>query len=304
MCSSVIACMLVGVIGAGQGAAPGAEARSARLAHQEIGTTLVAQGKWDEAIEHLRKGLDLYPADGTMRYLLGYSYSSKAYQSGDLKLLEIAITHYQAALQAQPRLAEAFNELGTAQRTLGQRDQAIASYRQALAINPNWMLPRFNLGEAYSDKGSYAQALAEFRWLLKHFTDAPSSGISLAQIQNAIGEAFDHSDKLEEAATSFKAALADDPAFTRARLNLAGIYLQQRRLDDAVGEYEHAIRLDAGNADLEYAVSQLYALQRKDDLALGALERAVQKGFEREAIRRNTLFWRLRKDPRFIKLLQ
>ena len=48
-----------------------------------------------------------------------------------------AIASYRNALSQRPHYAEAHNNIGNALRALGQHQEAIAHYRQALAIDPS-----------------------------------------------------------------------------------------------------------------------------------------------------------------------
>ncbi len=51
---------------------------------------------------------------------------------------EEAIEHFQQALRIRPDYAEAHYNLGLAFTQLGRIDQAIAHYQQALRINPDY----------------------------------------------------------------------------------------------------------------------------------------------------------------------
>jgi len=269
--------------------------------HRELARPYLEQARWDDAIGEYERLVRLAPDDAQSHYLLGYSYSGKAYQDGDRQLLDTAIAAYRRALQIDPTLAEALNELGTAYRMVGKYGDAIEALSKARALRPDWEVPRFNLADAYRAKGLWEPALAEYRWILQH---PGSFSASLYRVYNGIGQLHESAGKLTEAVAALTTAVALNPSFFHARVNLARVYVQQFRLDEAIAEYVEAIRLEPQNPELDYTVSQLHALRKRYELALESLERAVEKGFnDRDAIGRNPLFRRLRTDSRFLKLI-
>ena len=52
--------------------------------------------------------------------------------------LEEAIALYQQLINQSPQYAPAWHQLGVIMDSLGQIDQAILAYKQALLINPNY----------------------------------------------------------------------------------------------------------------------------------------------------------------------
>jgi tetratricopeptide (TPR) repeat protein len=54
--------------------------------------------------------------------------------------------------------AEAYGMLGFCYERLGQEPQAVSSYRQAIALNPDYFWPYYDLGVIYYKQARYAQA--------------------------------------------------------------------------------------------------------------------------------------------------
>src|SRR5213593_3157864 len=80
--------------------------------------------------------------------------------------LEDAIACYRQALALKPDYAEAHTNLGIALWDQGKVAEAIACYRQALALKPNYVEAHYNLGNALLDQGKLAGAIACFRQAL------------------------------------------------------------------------------------------------------------------------------------------
>ena len=78
-----------------------------------------------------------------------------------------AIAHYRKALEIKPDYAEAHDNLGLALAGRGQVDEAIAHYRKALEIEPDYADAHYNLGIALADRGQIDEAIAHYRKALE-----------------------------------------------------------------------------------------------------------------------------------------
>ena len=70
------------------------------------------------------------------------------------------INYHQAVIHFFPyQKAEAYGMLGFCYERLGQQDQAVASYQQAIALNPDYFWPYYNLGVIFYQKAKFSQAI-------------------------------------------------------------------------------------------------------------------------------------------------
>jgi tetratricopeptide (TPR) repeat protein len=280
----------------GAGASPTASAQS----HRERGQRFHETGRWDAAIAELEQSIGLAPNDSATQYLLGRSYSSKAYGTpGASDLLDKAIAHLRRATELRPDYVDALNELGTIYSMLERPVDAIESFRGALAIRPDAETLHFNLAEAFLESGQPERALTEYQWVLAH------PGVfaqSLHRIHNGLGRVFEEQSMLAEAEAELKRAIEIRPDFFQAHVNLGNVYFGRHRLHDAVFEYEKAVRLRPDDLTLYFMVSELYAIQRNTAATIAWLERAHDRGFSVRAAKGNPLFRRVATDPRFIEL--
>lgn len=77
--------------------------------------------------------------------------------------LEEAIATYKAAVAADPRHAATFYDLGYAQQKAGRPEAAIAAYRSALERDPDHAYAHYNLGYLLQQQGALGAALASYR---------------------------------------------------------------------------------------------------------------------------------------------
>jgi tetratricopeptide (TPR) repeat protein len=74
-----------------------------------------------------------------------------------------AIAEWRKAIELNPNYAQAYNDLGTELSRQGRVDDAIAAWQQATAVNPGFAPAHFNLGNALDARGKPRPALAAWR---------------------------------------------------------------------------------------------------------------------------------------------
>jgi protein O-mannosyl-transferase len=129
-------------------------------AHSNLGVALLQTGRSDDAIAHCRKAVELAPSDANYLYNLGNALDSKG--QGDE-----AVVHYRKALEINPDFADAHNNLGALLADRGRLDEAIVHYRKAIEINPQYGSAFFNLGNAFAGQARWDDAVAAYEGGLK-----------------------------------------------------------------------------------------------------------------------------------------
>ena len=100
------------------------------LAHNNMGSYLLKQGRLNEAKHHFLEALEINPRYEEAFSNLGIiSYSEGEYNK--------AIDYYQKALKINPNFADAHNNLGIALISTERTDEAIAHFEKALILNPD-----------------------------------------------------------------------------------------------------------------------------------------------------------------------
>ena len=125
------------------------------------------------------------------------------------------------SLQKHPS-AGAYSTLGALFTQDEQLTCAIASFRQALQLEPTSWQTRYNLGLALLSRQEYKQAAEEFRTVTKQKPDFFGA-------HNDLGLALKNLGDLEAAAQEFEEALKIKPGFVGAASNLAQIYHEQKK---------------------------------------------------------------------------
>ena len=149
-------------------------------------------------------------------------------------------TLWDHALLCTSRNAIAHGNLGLFLAGQGRCDEAIAQYREALEINPDYVQAHGNL-RGPGPAGTGDEAIAEYRELLKISPrDAEAycnSGLALAS-----------AGRLDEAAAEYREAIKIDPNEAVAHGALGIALASVGRLDEAVAEYESALKINPNDA--------------------------------------------------------
>jgi len=180
-----------------------------------------------------------------------------------LKQYDAGLALMERSLAARPD-ASYFNNLGNMLRECGRLDDAIAHYRRAVALRPDYPEAHNNLGNALRDARDPAEAM-----------QSCSRAIELrpgyAEAYNNLGNVLQDLGELDAAAASYGKAIAFHPAYADAYSNLGNVLRAQERHADAIVHYRRAIEL---NPALRVAHRGLAIALRATDDFDGALEHA------------------------------
>ncbi len=95
------------------------------------------QHDYDKAIENYEKAISLGTKSPAAYNFLGMSYRFKFQQTGKPELQQNEIDAFQKAVNLDPKYWVAMVNLGTTYYSRGEKAQAAAWFKKALALNPN-----------------------------------------------------------------------------------------------------------------------------------------------------------------------
>ena len=208
------------------------------MAHDNLGVALVAQGRFDEAIEHYHQAIALRPTNPRSHYDLGIALRHEG-KTDD------AIKEYERALELRPQYEKADNNLGNIFLQSGRLDDAVSHYEKALAIQPDYAEAHNNLGNALMQKESVDDAI-------RHYEAALRIRPTYGEAHSNLGNALVRKNKPDEAVDHYRHAL--EAGFNRAEvyIGLGDALLEKGDPKQAVIRYKTAsdLALARGNADL------------------------------------------------------
>jgi tetratricopeptide (TPR) repeat protein len=173
---------------------------------------------------------------------------TEAFEKGDYEQAE---RFFQQILNIKPAFADIHNKIGIIFNQTNRLNLAVKAFEKALEVNPGYTEASLNLAITYSDLGMYEKARQVF--------------------ENA--SAF--SEQKEKASHSsldpfVKGKLADE------HLRIGKIYYELRMLDEAIEEYQKALRLSPNFADIITHLGIALRDKGRFDEAIAQFTRAKQ----------------------------
>jgi serine/threonine protein kinase/tetratricopeptide (TPR) repeat protein len=211
-----------------------------------LGQLLLAVGAPQPALEVARAALK-HESSPQAQVLLGEATCA----TGDP---EAAIPYYEKAIAAAPTDGRAHLRLGEARQLLGNLDQALSTYQQALQRDPKVAAPARTLtGDVFALKGQVHNALAEYR-------AAITADARYAPAHLALGRAEARRGFYDDALPALELAVKADPELARAWQNRGAILLNVGRKDDAIASYRRAITLRPNLLEARYQLGEAYVV--------------------------------------------
>ena len=201
---------------------------AASMAWFNLGSTLLKEGRHEEAIACLREGLRLRPDDAP-------GYNDLGCELVVVGRAEEALPIFARALELRPAYAEVHNNLGNALRSLGRVDEAVACYERALQLKPAYAEAHNNLGCELAAKGRTTEAIY-------HLEQAVRLKPGNSTNHNNLGNALRDAGRTAAAIASYARALELTPDFAEAHANLGRALMAAGRVPEALERFALAAR--------------------------------------------------------------
>ena len=208
------------------------------VAHNNLGSEFTRRGRFDEAIAHYGKALELNPDYAEAYHNLGFVLARRGQ-------VDQAIACYRKVLAIDPDHVEAHYNLGLALAGRGQVDEAIAHYRRALEINPEYVPAHNNLGSALASRGQVDEAIVQYRKALEIKPDH-------VEAHNNLGNALAGRGQFDEAIAHYRKAVEIKPDFMMAHYNLGIMLAGRGQFDEAIAHYRKALEVKADFAEAHF----------------------------------------------------
>lgn len=149
-----------------------------------------------------------------------------------------------------------FNE-GVALSNEGKSDEAIAKFREIIAVIPNCPECYANIGTVQAQAKKYDEAEASYKKAIEVKPDFAEAYNGLANVYNAMKK-FDLAAEASKKALDLSAAAPGAPGATPAAPNASAVFNQgvilwnAGRIPEAKAQFEQAVKLDPNLADARY----------------------------------------------------
>jgi protein O-GlcNAc transferase len=181
---------------------------------------------------------------------------------------EDAVASYRQAITLQPDYAEAHFSLGIAFQNRGRMSDAAACYREAIAIRPDYAGAHNNLGHILQIQNRPDEAI-------RHCLDALALDPDFVEAYCNMGNAFQAQGKLEEAVECHRRTIVLRPGYAEGHSNLGNVLRSQGRLDEAIAHLRAAVALKPDFAEAYCNMGNALQAQGKLDEAIEVYRQAI-----------------------------
>ncbi|MCJ7524635.1 MAG: protein kinase, partial [Candidatus Aminicenantes bacterium] len=278
---------------------------------------------FEQALEMFQKAFALEPNYALAYAGLAWAYEIKYSLTGKPELHELVLAYAKKSYDIAPDLAQTNACVGYYFFSRNDLDRSFASYRRALALDPNLMEILQVIAVSYSHLGLYLKAIKFYRRILEL-----SPGFLFAQ--GNLASCYLHTGDQENAADLMRKVMTVTPDIPVYVLDEAEILLRRGRPTEAKIILEKAASLDlnittpqfsylravlaALNGDRRLALMEsqspdIYALLGMKDESIQALKdfygkHSVSNNFSYLDLLHNPFLDPLRNDPRFKEIVK
>jgi len=256
------------------------------------------------AIQLFEKAIELDP-----RFAAAYAACSSAYgqryqyfareEKYRLRAQELSFK----ALMYDGNLPEAYTAMGLSYFLWGKLEEASASSRKAIELDPEDFVAHWTLGRIHFTNGEFEHAYRLFRRVIDLKPTFVTAHMDLAMTCDGLGrpdEARAARDRVLELLPNY---LLQNPDDSRARMLHAVALAEKGRKDEALGEGGKALEISPDDPLILYNCACLYARLGELQRAIAALRQGIANGYEDFGWMRNDPdLATLRGSPDFVAL--
>jgi tetratricopeptide (TPR) repeat protein len=145
------------------------------LAHNNLGMTLMMEGRAEEARAHFAEAVRIRPDNAVAHVNLGWALATQGHP-------DAALAEYEEALRIDPEQPDAHFNLGLAVEKLGRGEEAIFHLEEAVRLRPDRAQSHRVLGRMLADRGRRADAVAQYQEALRLNPDDGRTRRALAEL--------------------------------------------------------------------------------------------------------------------------
>ena len=227
-----------------------------------LGYDLLAEEKYDQLLDLMKRNIDVFPKEPDIPLLEGYVYK----HNGDR---EEALQAFTEALHRDPTVVTAYVNRGFVLNDLRRPDEAAKDFDEALKRDPK--NGQAHLGLAFSD---LALNRSEEAIHQSQLAEASLGDSKALHVIRATG--YGREGMLSRAADEYRAALKFTPDDGTLYLGLGNTYFAERRYHEAVDQLEIAQKYLPDNAEVYAMEARTYAGLQDRAQTMHAIELAEQ----------------------------
>jgi tetratricopeptide (TPR) repeat protein len=215
--------------GVSSAAAPRPDGEQAK-AHYDLSRAMREEGRWSEAIEHLKKGIAVGPYNEGARYLLGRLMIEHGQP-------DETIAYYEEMVASDPKPQTSYYFWARALAEKGLLDEAIGKLREALDVDPAHEMSQNQWGLMLEEQGRIEEAIT-------HYEKAVSIHPDFTEAHENLARALRELSRDDEADRHLELARRSDPNTAKRYLYWGRALVGEGRYRAAIPELQKALQVD------------------------------------------------------------
>ncbi len=228
-----------------------------------LATMLTSQGSMPDAVEYLRRVRQHMPGEFWINSrLAGYCIGLQP------PALEDSLRYAVVAQALRPREPGPHFFVGYVMQKLGRTDDAVAAFRRAAELDPEYIAGLVYLGDKFKEKKKWSEAESIFRQALAACPDC-------AAAHDGLGSALLGQQRIDEAIVIQQEAVRLTPRVAEHHNNLGVIFMAAGKRDEAIAVFRTAIALDPASSSANHNLGYLLTLKGQLDEGIVYLRAAL-----------------------------
>ncbi len=239
-----------------------------------IGEAALRDGDYESAAAHFKEAIGNFIPPGIprrkakMHVGLGKAHYMEGEDTGVQTKFGMAKTEFHIAMDTDPTLVAAYNNLVLAYRKLGMFAEAKKAMEQALHITPTEAEDWAGMFEIYLANGDMGKA----RYALQRAVKIDPEN---QRILCMAGETYIRQGMFREAIGQFEAALEANPSDIRLYNYLGICHRRLMEIDAAVNYYLTALKIDPNDQNIHYNLGKAYLQNNEREKAAACFKKAL-----------------------------
>lgn len=200
--------------------------------------------EWRNELDLFTSGVSVCPLNAKVHYNIGKVMSEKAGQN------DVALAEYREAVRLHPQYDQAWNNLGNMLKDMGQAEEAEVCLHNALDSNPEFAAAWMNLGIVKASLQKTDEAEKCYRTAVIHRRKYPDAYYNL-------GNLYIDLNRFDDAVTAFRNATVLKPDHQNSWMNLAILHETHERYNEAEAILHEGLKNLPNHPGLNYNLANV-----------------------------------------------